>query len=96
MLVFVCLYACVYVRIETGLSQSMHLGEMDHFFSRSHGSPGQMIGNQIIQFIFLKMAIMDAEQNLEHLLPLDCCSSEHNSVLLVLEIIGIETGGGYI
>ena len=42
-------------------SSYVPLGQMDHVFSGSHGSLDQIIGNQIIWLIFLKMAIVDSE-----------------------------------
>ena len=50
------------------------------FFSGSHGSLGQIIGNQ---FIFLKIMIMDLKQDSEYLLTSDCHSREHNSELFI-------------
>ena len=41
-------------------------------------------GIQIIWSLFLKKMTMDSEQYLEHLLTSDCHSSEHNSMLLVV------------
>ena len=66
----------VYISAETGLSQFAYPG---HFFSGSHRSLDQFVGNQIVWFIHLNTMTVDSE----HLSTSGCHSSEHTSVLLV-------------
>ena len=52
---------------------------MGHFYSGSHRLLDQLVGNQILRFIYLNMVTVDSE----HLSASHCHSSEHNSVSLV-------------
>ena len=57
---------------KTRSGQTVYTVQMGHFFSGSNGSPGQIIGEWIIQFIFLKIATVDSEENPECLSMLNC------------------------
>ena len=50
---------------KTSSGQAVYPVQIGHFFSGSHGSPGQIIEEWIIQFIFLKIATVNSEENPE-------------------------------
>ena len=72
-----CMY--IYICAETGLGRFAYPDQMGHFYSGSHRLLDQLVGNQIIRFVYLNMVTVDSE----HLSASHCHSSEHNSVSLV-------------
>ena len=74
-----------YYKAPSNEVQSADLGQGGHFVLKSCGPLAQIIGSQVIQFIFLKIVTLDSERDSEHFLASHCHSSEHNSVLLVLQ-----------